>query len=356
MPRPPRKTNAPTPPKRPVIARTQPDSESRLKQAQRAARVIRLLLLLQSRGRFNVQGLAQELACSERTVHRDLTVLREAGVDVFYDDVEGHYGIRGGSRMPTLPLTGEEAIGQAIATALSEAPGLGAIASASPATRKVAASLQGEAFHKLHDTKRMVEVLNLQLVTHPNGRDGVVAIQNALLGGKQLDAVYRTPHEPGPRRLRLHPYRLCFARQAWYLVARIDEEDSPKTFRVARFESLALVNTPSDVPEEFDLREYFGDAWGVYRGTPRCDVRLWFAPETAALVTETEWHRTQTVERHSDGSATLGFTVDGLEEIAGWVLSWTGGVRVLAPEALKELVVSRLEGALELHSLEFDPL
>lgn len=35
---------------------------------------------------------------------------------------------------------------------------------------------------------------------------------------------------------------------------------------------------------EFDLREYFGNAWGVFRGSQSFDVEIWFAPEAARVV------------------------------------------------------------------------
>ena len=57
-----------------------PDADRRLRQADRLSRVLRVLQLIQSRGRYDAQAIAQELECSERTVYRDLAVLELAGV------------------------------------------------------------------------------------------------------------------------------------------------------------------------------------------------------------------------------------------------------------------------------------
>ena len=65
---------------------------------------------------------------------------------------------------------------------------------------------------------------------------------------------------------RLHPYRLALVKQAWYLIARPEGSTHPVTYRVARFRSLKALDSAADVPEDFDLRAYFGDAWAVYRG------------------------------------------------------------------------------------------
>jgi predicted DNA-binding transcriptional regulator YafY len=97
------------------------------------------------------------------------------------------------------------------------------------------------------------------------------------------------------------------------------------------------------------LRAYFGDAWGVYRGDKTYEVEIRFSPEAAALVTETTWHHTQTVRRHKDGSVTLGFRVDGLEEILWWVLGWSGRARVIRPPELRAMLVKQLRTALEMN-------
>jgi proteasome accessory factor B len=118
---------------------------------------------------------------------------------------------------------------------------------------------------------------------------------------------------------------------------------------VARFRSLKELDWTSDVPEAFDLRAYFGDAWAAYRGERSYEVELRFAAGAAPLVVETTWHHTQQARRHEDGSVTLSFRVDGLEEIVGWVLGWSGYVEVVRPTELRAMVIERLRSALALY-------
>ncbi|MCA9234562.1 MAG: helix-turn-helix domain-containing protein, partial [Planctomycetales bacterium] len=59
---------------------TRSDRDRRVRQHDRIARVLNVLNLIQSRGRWNAQALAEELECSQRTVYRDLQVLEFAGV------------------------------------------------------------------------------------------------------------------------------------------------------------------------------------------------------------------------------------------------------------------------------------
>ena len=174
--------------------------------------------------------------------------------------------------------------------------------------------------------------------------------QFALLQGKQITGTYESPYEQKPVKLVIHPYRLCLIKAAWYIIGLIDGEENPKTFRVARFKTLRCLDTPADVPEVFDLRKYFGNAWAVYRGEESYDIELRFFADAAKVIQETIWHHTQKVKKHKDGSVTLSFKVDGLNEILNWILSWSGNVRVQKPAKLKELYFNALEDALQINS------
>jgi predicted DNA-binding transcriptional regulator YafY len=143
---------------------------------------------------------------------------------------------------------------------------------------------------------------------------------------------------------------LCLINQAWYLIARPTDQSKPKTYRIARFKSLRMTPVTAQVPENFDLHEYFGNAWGVYRGSESYDVEVAFTKEAAPLVTETIWHQTQQVHRQKDGSVNLHFKVDGLSEIVYWVLGWAGRARVVQPQELREMVAEKLATALAMHT------
>ena len=135
-------------------------------------------------------------------------------------------------------------------------------------------------------------------------------------------------------------------KQAWYLVGLSDGRDQVKCYRVIRFKSLRMTDHDADVPTEFDVRQHFGNAWAVFRGASSFDVRLRFEASVATQVTETNWHHTQEVMRHRDGSATLTFTVVGLEEIVEWIMGWADSVRVESPT---ELLVKKLVAAVDMN-------
>ncbi len=113
------------------------------------------------------------------------------------------------------------------------------------------------------------------------------------------------------------------------------------TYRVARFGSLELLEAPALIPEQLDLRAYFGNAWAVYRGEPTFDFEVRFTRDASAIVTETTWHPSQQVDHNEDGLVTLTFRVDGLEEITHWLAGWAGFVQVVRRAELRARVVER---------------
>jgi predicted DNA-binding transcriptional regulator YafY len=326
-----------------------PDSERRLRQTVRLARVLKILEMIQGRARYGPKEIAAELEVSERTVFRDLNVLELAGVPWSYNKEHHHYWVRPGYNFPAMNLSDDEMIGQATATVITNTPGLDVTKGAAPATRKLWANSREQASKLLEDVAKVTAVLDLKLADHSRSHETIRTIQWALCQGRKLNGTYASPYEPKPKRLDLHPYRLCLVRQAWYLVARPSNADQPQTYRVTRFQTLRPSDVPSVVPDDFDLKSYFGNAWGVYRGAQSYEVVVHFTPEAAELVTETIWHSTQKVERLSDGSVTLGFVVDGLTEIAYWILGWSGRVTVVTPPELRVLVLNHLRKAVELN-------
>jgi len=326
--------------------KNRPDRDRRVRQSARIARVLRILNLIQSRGRWTTKSIADELECSERTVYRDLDVLEFSGVPYFRAPSDGAIRVRPDFRFPVLNLNTDELIGQVIATAITEAPGLDINDGAKPTTRKLAVTVSGPAQQVIDDATKLIEVFDLKFTDHSRHREIIRIAQQALLTCRQIGGQYESPYDSSPVRLKLNPYRICLVKNAWYLIARPQDEASPRTYRLRRFKSLRMLEDAATRPADFILRDYLGKAWGVYRGEPTYVVEIRFTPEASKIVTETVWHHTQEIIRRRDGGVTLKFRVDGLEEVLNWVMTWTGRGVVSAPPELQSLVKDRLNAAL----------
>ncbi len=325
-----------------------PDRDRRVRQADRLARILRVLELVQSRGRWTTRAIAEEIECSERTVYRDLDVLRFAGIPYYREGDQQFVRVRPDFRFPVMSLTDDEVLGLSVAALMTNSPGLDVTAGATPATRKLAAVSKQETRELIDDAMRLVSVLDLKLADHSRHHAAIRSVQLALVQQKQISGVYESPYEAAPVKLKLHPFHLCLIKNAWYVIGRTAEDATPRTYRIARFKALRLVEEPAEIPNDFDLRGYFGNAWAVFRGKPTYDIQLKFTPAAAKIVTETVWHHTQVAKTHRDGSVTLTFRVDGLNEILNWVLSWSGKVTVVNPVELRTLFIQALQSSIEM--------
>ncbi len=324
-----------------------PDTDRRLRQANRHSRTVNLLQLLLSRGRYTMKDLAAELQCTERTVYRDLTVLALAGVPWYHEKERNCYRVRPDYQFPVLIPSDDELLGQALSSAIAKSPGLDVSPGARTVTQRLAAKSTTERAKLLSDAEQLVSALNLKLVDHRRCSEMIRTIQWSLVQGKQLAGQYASPYQDQPSKVTLHPIRLCLAQQAWYLIAQPVDKAELRTYRVARFKSLRMLDVPAKVPAEFDLDAYFGNAWGVFRGGGSYDVEILFNADSASLVTETVWHKTQAVNQHKDGSATMTFTVDGLDEIVWWILGWSATAKIIKPEKLRQMVIDELKAGIQ---------
>jgi len=328
---------------------SRPDRDRRVRQADRLGRILNVLRLIQARGKWNAKAIASELEVTERTVYRDLQALEFAGVPWFYDAVEESYRVRSDYRFPVPNLTEEEIIGQAVATAITKASGMDVAGNAAATTQKIAAAADDETKQLLADTEQVVCVLGLQLADHSRHQETIQKAQQALIQKQRISGSYSSPYEAKPVKLHLNPIRLCLIKNAWYLIAQAVDGDAPRTYRIARFDRLEVLNEAAVVPGNFDLKAYFGNAWAVYRGSETFDIRIKFLPEAARIVTETQWHVTQIATPGPDGSVVLSFQIDGLEEICNWLLGWSGRAEVLEPQELRKMVADKLRAGLALN-------
>ncbi|WP_434588693.1 helix-turn-helix transcriptional regulator [Streptomyces sp. A5-4] len=216
----------------------------------RAARLIKMVLLLQSRPSMTGAELAHELEVSERTVTRDAQALSEAGVPVYADRGRtGGYRLIGGYRTRLTGLGRSEAE----ALFLSGLPGalreMGLEDAASAARLKVSAallpSLRGapdSAVQRFHlDAPGWYQETRVP--------KALPAVAEAVWDDRLLSARYGRSDRVVERELA--PHGLVLKAGVWYLCARA--EGDFRVYRVDRFTAVAVSQHRFERDEDFDL-------------------------------------------------------------------------------------------------------
>ncbi|MBD9734237.1 WYL domain-containing protein [Streptomyces sp. H28] len=245
----------------------------------RAARLIKMVLLLQSRPSMTAAELARELEVSERTVTRDAQALSEAGVPVYADRGRaGGYRLIGGYRTR---LTGL-ARGEAEALFLSGVPGalreMGLEDAASAARLKVSAAL----LPSLRDASRTAaQRFHLDAPNwfrEPRTPELLPAVADAVWDDRLITARYRRGEDQVER--RLEPYGLVLKAGVWYLCARVAGQGSFRVYRIDRFTAVQAAGERFERAADFDLPAFWDErAEQFARSILRARVVVRLSPE-----------------------------------------------------------------------------
>ncbi|MFC5804586.1 helix-turn-helix transcriptional regulator [Streptomyces formicae] len=243
----------------------------------RAARLIKMVLLLQSRPSMTAAELAQELEVSERTITRDALALSEAGVPVYADRGRaGGYRLVGGyrTRLTGLARTEAEALFlSGLPRALRE---MGLEDAASAARLKVSAAL----LPSLKDASRSAaQRFHLDApgwYQEPETPALLPAVAEAVWDDRVVAARYRDAER------ELEPYGLVLKAGVWYLCARADRR-SFRVYRIDRFTAVALTDERFERDGTFDLPAFWEErAEQFARSILRAEIVVRLSPDGAA--------------------------------------------------------------------------
>lgn len=196
----------------------------------RAARLIRMALLLQSSPGLTAAALARELEISERTVIRDVQALQEAGVPVRSERGRaGGYRLAPGhrTRLTTLgPTEAETLYLSGLPTALRD---LGLSDAADTARLKLAATLLPSLRTAAESSARRFHLDAPAWFREPSAPELLPELARAVWSDRTIELTYVRPARDGtpPRTVTrpLEPYGLVLKAGVWYVVGRVPRTD-----------------------------------------------------------------------------------------------------------------------------------
>ncbi|MFB7636373.1 helix-turn-helix transcriptional regulator [Streptomyces sp. NPDC056149] len=353
----------------------------------RAARLIKMVLLLQSRPSMTAGELARELEVSERTVARDVLSLSEAGVPVYADRGRaGGYRLIGGyrTRLTGLGLREAEALFlSGVPCALREM-GLADVASA--ARLKVSAALLPELRDAASGAAQRFHLDAPRWYHDPEPPELLPVIADAVWDDRRLTVRYLRADREVVR--ELEPYGLVLKAGVWYLAARAapaGADGAPRTdFRVYRLDRFAAAEPllpagpsgPSAPPGPVDSGRFVRDPgfdlpafWAeraeqfrrsllreevVLRLTPRGVRQLPYVTEPAAARAAVE-RATADGGPDARGRLTVTLAVESEEVAYAQFLSLGPEGEVLAPSGLRERCAAAARRAAALYGPAQEP-
>ncbi|MEU3056690.1 helix-turn-helix transcriptional regulator [Streptomyces griseus] len=313
----------------------------------RAARLIKMVLLLQARPAMTAAELAAELEVSERTVTRDAQALSDAGVPVYAERGRaGGYRLVGGYRTRLTGLARDEAEALFLSGLPAALREMGLEDAASAARLKVSAALLPSLRDASSSAARRFHLDAPSWYHEPETPELLPAIADAVWDDRLLRARYRRgggreAGEQGTEVAReLAPYGLVLKAGVWYLCARAGEDF--RVYRIDRFTAAEPAEERFERDETFDLPGFWAErAAGFARSLLRTEVTVRVSGRGARMLAYAGDRAAAAAalaaasEPDPDGWRTLTLPVESPDVAYGQLLALGPELEVLAPESLR---------------------
>ena len=309
--------------------------------------LIEMERLLHSRPRgWSTSELARELACSTRTVQRDLAVQESELNTPLVEDGHRYRLMEGAPALAPLRFTLQEARAILLAARLYFKNTLQPDPDGASALEKVGEVLPPSAAAAVRLTTE-----ELKLRTGPSLYTAVVrTITDAWATSTNVVIQYRSHDDMSYRTTTLSPYLIePGGRGATYVIGASSRhpQNLVRTFKLDRIRAATLTKEHFKVSSE-TLRDLVGkltDSWSVVFTDDIHEVVVDFTPEVADRVGETVWHPSQELQPLPGGGVRMRVRLPHLMEFVPWVRTWGADALVVSPPELRKELAESLAAA-----------
>jgi predicted DNA-binding transcriptional regulator YafY len=272
------------------------------------------------------------IACSNKTILRDMRWLRDQGAPIAYDDTrKGYYYAEETYALPAVIVResdlfpvciAEKSLRQYVKTPLFE--------KLHTLVQKFCQPLAGQmALNRALVNERISFTAPPARKIDPATWDTIV---HAVGASRRITIRYRDDTAARD----VDPYHLTNHKGDWYVIGHCHVRGDLRMFAVSRIRRAEATDHAFEIPGHFDPTAYFNKMFGIMRSDKAYKIRILFMPEGAAVAAERQWLDRQALKRNRDGSLLLTGEASHLAEVASWILSWGSIAKALAP---RELVV-----------------
>jgi proteasome accessory factor B len=299
------------------------------------ARLLQLLMILQSERFPNARRLAEACEVSRRTIYRDLTILESAGLTVLYRPDRQGYQLERKCLLHPIQLDDREALALLIVSRLGSVPDpLGSLLPAQSALVKVIQALPGEIRQKMTRCSELIPE-DVSTLTFPPERQSIYKlILSALWEGKRIRMWYRENDEDRTKATTVSLYRLARIENRWSLVGHSSSDRKVRAFGIACIERLELTDEAYTIPPRFSLDRLLEKSQGKESGRP-FQVQLRFTARVAPAVRDIP-RRDERQSVGPSGELDLFLAAETLDEIVFWFLGFGDQVELVRPLQLRE--------------------
>lgn len=301
----------------------------------------------------NVRQLAASLGVNERTVKRDLAVMRDSfNASLIYD--RKRRGFRYAKTGWTLPLT---RLGEGDLLAFFIAENTLRLTGHTPealqlkhSLAKIASLLPEEISINLATLGENIRFQNLPFVSvEPQI---LQTLARFAIFQQSVEFDYYSPHTQEHTHRITDVHLLHNFAGDWYAVSFDHEKQDFRDFHIGRMSNLKATPLYFDRQKNWNAENYLKKGFFMMRGGRLTTVEILFDAYQAQWIRERHYfHPEEVREELPDGSLRLSFKIGekGLEAVARFCLTYAGNCRVEKPKKLREIIRGKLQKALGEH-------
>jgi predicted DNA-binding transcriptional regulator YafY len=300
-------------------------------------------------GRFpNRTKLARSIEVTTKTIQRDLDYMRyQLGLPIEFDYAQGgYYFTKPMTDLPLFQLTESELVSIFVAQKALEAyKGTAFEQPLRSAFQKLQAATNGPG------TKVSISWEDLDSAISFRHFDAYLPdakifaeMSKAIQNEEVVEFEYKKLDAKAYVKRMVEPWHLACVSGQWYLLGYDQTREARRIFVLARMRKVCSAKRAFSAlrPGEADIQKLFQNSFQIWQteDAKLLKIVLSFSGRAAQLVRERNWHPSQRIQESTDGALELRMTLNSLEEIVPWILSWGKECRVLNPPKLQRKVES----------------
>lgn len=154
-----------------------------------------------------------------------------------------------------------------------------------------------------------------------------------------LELEYKTAQNTDYEKRLFDPYHIICQKGSWYLLGYSHHAEAIRLYAMPRIKNCKITEKKFTIPKYFKLEDHIDVQMGAWGNSgEKFNVEIEFVKGLKTYVMERTWHDGQVMKENKDGSVYLSFETNQLNQVAAWVMSFTGGAKVMNPPELKEMV------------------
>ena len=315
------------------------------------ARLLQMVMILQSQPFPNARQLAELCGVSRRTIYRDLSILETAGLSVVYRSDRQGYQLERDCLLQPPQLDEHEALALLLESEFGGIPEpFGSLVPVRLALTKIFHSLPSGLRDRLARGAELIAEADATASELPEERREIhVAILNALLRRQRIRLWYREDAQSPLSTTDFGLYKLARVQGQWALVGHSSTHDEVWLYWLPWVEQALATGEPYTIPPRFHLGRFLAKLRPEHDDRVT-NVHLRFSANMSAIIRDMPEVIGQSKRPGPDGTLDMVLKAAALDDILSWVLSFGDGVEVIGPAEFRKSLCDWAERIMRRHS------